>query len=487
MMIVAVGGGTRPLTTFTDDKRQLREALDRLQPTDTRADLSGAVDLAMGLVNQKKNLTPPDIVIYSDGAVPTLSISPELGKYVHFERVGKHSDNVGIVMMSMRRRVSAQGGLEGVIGIHNYSDAAKSFTLELSVDGRLFDAREMTLAAGEQKTEEIGQLPPEAGLLHAYLDLRDSLASDNDANLILKKADQTPVTLVTDGNLFLSRILALDDTLTLTESKTVPGDLPAGSVLVADLTAVPSLPPGVSALLIGQTDGPIPGTIGNEVENPQVVDWDRKHLVMAKVDLHGMRLARAHVITPSSGVETLIESDAGPIAVAQEVDGRRIVYLGWDLHNSDFPLTVAFPIFMANCLDWLSGERQRALAMNINTGDTLRLPVPAQATTVRLQAPDGAKEDLQPHNGFITLDHLRDVGLYHLTGTGLDQQIAANLFDSRESDLTPKNIALETGSGKMAEVKTGSVKTDNELWRILALLALVLLAAEWWVFHKRIG
>ncbi|MHB0937367.1 MAG: vWA domain-containing protein [Armatimonadota bacterium] len=488
MMIVAVGGGVRQLTTFTNDKRQLRDALNALQVTDARADLRQAIDLAAGLTGRKRGSTPPEIMIFSDGAVPPVQLPSGSKLNVNFQRVGKRGDNVGIVMMSMRRRMTRQGDFEGLIGIRNFSDVKKTFTLELSLNGRLLDARDVTLPAKGNRTEVLSQLPSDSGVLGAKIDLRDDLAVDNAASLILPKVDPVPVALATTGNQFLLTALGLDPTLEISEFSTAPATLARGSVLVADMVPVAQVPAGASALIIGQTSASLPITVKGTVEYPTIVDWNRRHPAMAYVDLSEAHISKAQVLRLSGGAEPLIETDAGPVAAAVEKNGQRFIYLGWDLHRSDFPLNASFPIFMANAMNWLSGERQRAQAVNVRTGEMVRLPMPAEAKDVRLKLPDGRRDALEVKGSTLSIDRVRQAGLYTLSGKGFEQQFTANLFDADESQLTPRNLVLTSSQGQQREVRArGSVHTQKEIWRTLALLALILLCVEWWIFHRRIG
>ncbi|HOF90018.1 MAG TPA: VWA domain-containing protein, partial [Armatimonadota bacterium] len=465
MMLVAVGGGTRPLTTFTNDKRQLREALNALTVTDTRADLRGAFDLAVGMARNRRGAGGAELFILSDGAVPPVQLPADFAMPVQYQKIGRRCDNVGIVMMSVRRRVSRDGGFEGLIGLKNFSPSTKVLTLELSLNDRLLDARELTLAGNSQRTEVLSELPANAGILRAHLDVRDDLAVDNDAAILLPRLDPVSVTLASTGNLFLETALGLDPTLTVRERSTVPASLPAGDVLFADMLPLNAPPAGVSVLLVGAGGAAVPGTIEKTVDNPQVVDWHRRHPVLSYVNLTGVRIAQAQVIQPAAGAEVLIESDAGPIAVAQDKGGQRLIYLGFDLHRSDFPLTIGFPIFVGNCVDWLSGQRQRAQAVNVRTGDLVPVPVPPHVKTLRLETPDQRRVDLHVTSGTVTLDRVTQAGVYRLTAKEdkhFALQLTANLLDGAESNLTPKNIITQAGADKPVEVASrGMVKAEQ--------------------------
>src|SRR6266545_4987508 len=52
-------------------------------------------------------------------------------------------------------------------------------------------------------------------------------------------------------------------------------------------------------------------------------------------------------IAPESWAHVVVDGDGGPMLLAGEKDGRRIVVLAFDLHNSDLPLQVAFPLLLS--------------------------------------------------------------------------------------------------------------------------------------------
>jgi len=489
MMLVAIGGATSALTPFTSDKRALALAIDAVPVTDTRADLRGALELAAGMASGKKTGDGPDIIVISDGALPALSMPASFQLPIHLISIGERCDNAGITMMSVRRRLSGTSDFDGLITIKNYSARPRTCPLELWLNSgksdQLIDAYDVTVPANGEKTEVLREVPANGGVLRAKLDIHDDLQLDNTAQLVLPNADPIAVTLATPGNLFLKTALSLDPAVTCTETSTVPSSLPAGSILVADNVPLSQLPTGVSALLIGEVGDALPGTFAHTVRAPTIVDWQHRHPALAHVDLSQIHLALASVVTPRTGATSLIESDAGPIALAEDRHGRRIVYLGWDLHRSDFALSPGFPIFIANVLDWLSGERQRAQVANVRTGEMVTIAMPVGTEQARLQAPDGTQTPLTVKGNTLTLDRFSQAGVYRLTGKGLDLRFAANLLDADESNLTPRTT-LTLGESA-AKVVSGPVRTEREIWRALLLLVLALLCLEWWVFHRRVG
>ncbi|HOF87331.1 MAG TPA: VWA domain-containing protein [Armatimonadota bacterium] len=487
MLLVAVGGGTRALTPFTTDKRALREALNRLRVTDGRADLRGALDLVAGMVQGRKEREPPRVVIVSDGAVPPVALPASFDLPIHFIKIGRRSENVGIVMMDVRRRISRRGGFEGLLSIKNFGNTARRFTLELTFEQTLLDARELTLGPGKQRTEVLSEFPEGVlaalknadGVLTATIALDDDLAVDNAARVLLPKTDPLPVALVSaGGNLFLETALKLDSMVQVTRGGFLPPTLPPGAVVIADGVPLSAIPHGVSALIIGPRalSPAVPARGRGMATAPTVADWDRRHPVLEHVDLSGLYISRAMTLAPTGGARALIETAEGPIALVEEKPGRRVIYLGWEMHDSDFPLRVGFPIFIGNCVDWLSGGRARAEGLTVRTGQVVQLPAAAGET---LTQPDGTTGPLGAGGFRAAL-----AGVYTVKGKEGTRRFVANLADAGESNLLPHSL---TFAGRAANVVSGPVRTEQELWRWVLLAALALLCLEWWVFHRRVG
>lgn len=486
MMLISIGGATQALSPFTSDKRALHDTLNRLRATDAPGDLRGALELAAGLVQGRPGEELPSITVISDGALPPVTLAGTQKIPIYYQQVGRRGDNMGITMLDVRRKLRG-AGYEGLIGMQNFSAARRSATLELYLDNTLQDAREVTLAPRGSHSVVLDTLPTDGGVLRAELRIRDDLAVDNRAEVLLPSAEPIPVVLATPGNLFLATALRLDPTLQVTVHDTVPSAIEPGSILIADRVPVGVVSRGVPVLSIGQVPA-LAGSAGTTVKMPAVLDWARQHPAMRHIDPSGWHIGDARTIQSAGTATPLVEVAGGPIAVAAETHGCRMIALGWDLFQSDVPLHATFPIFLANCLDWLSGERVRAHAVNFATGQPVRVPVPVDAGRVTLTAPNGRTERLTPQGGVVVIDRLVDAGQYRITAGKAHQLLTANLVNAAESNIAPqKNLRVQTPDGQAVPVTQRPLRTEREFWRMLALIALALLSIEWWVFHRRVG
>lgn len=94
--------------------------------------------------------------------------------------------------------------------------------------------------------------------------------------------------------------------------------------------------------------------IADDLSQASTTDRSRRDPITRHLDLSGVRIASARRALLKLWGRALAEADGSPVIAAGERGGVRSIWVGWDLLASDFPLRVAFPIFLANYVDWLA-------------------------------------------------------------------------------------------------------------------------------------
>jgi len=479
MAVIAAAAKTQVVSPFTSDRRALGARINSLQCTDTTTRLEEAVRLADSLCARKKHA---QIVVLSDGALPPLAEPLASRARLSFTRVGRRGENVAITALGARRSLS-EGGYELLVALENLCSTRRVFTVEVSREGRLLDAREQSLSAGGRGAE-VFQIPAaEAGLVRAKLEIADDLATDNAAWAFLAPRRQASVLLVTKGDLFLERALALDASLVVTKAQAPPSKAPPYQLVVNEGSDGAALPRARGYLFINSGGAQAPVEITGEVSAPTITDWSRSDPVTRYLDLSGVQIAKARRASLKPWGRALAESEGGPVIAAGERGGIRSIYLGWDLLQSDFPLRVAFPIFIANCVDWLVPSEAGGQGAAVRAGEVVPLPVPAGLSRLRLVSPDGSSTDLTVDQSPLPIKDTDRAGVYTVEGQGFRQQFAVNLLSREESNTKPADQI--TIAGKPVTGSLAGVMANKEMWRWPVIIALCLITLEWIVFHRR--
>lgn len=477
--IISAGISTRVLAPLTANKNVLKRAAANAKPSDTNCNLREAIVLAASLLRTKKNA---QVYVLSDGAVAPIN-DLALGKLgLQFVKIGKRNDNVAITAMDVRRGYGG-GAAQIFVTIRNYAKASKKINLELARDGDLVSVRPITIGAGSTQSE-LFDAPFESGLFSVGFDEKDDLQTDNAAYAALEPPRAIKVLLLSTGNLFLEKALNVDANVQLVRAAS-----PTATGGDYDVIVCEGLTPQntkANQLVFNTFTDLSPAEKLGVVSTPSVADWDRKHPVTRYANWNDVRFARSTAVRLKSWGKSIVESERTPIVIAGERGARRIIWCGFDIRDTDLPLRVTFPIFINSTLHWLTAPRSTSTQSMEGTppraSETIPLSPPPNTKAITISYPDKSTRRITIEANPLLFSQADQAGIYTASVGNWKKTFGVNLLSKNESDLTPRD-AIQVGEGKPITAE-GRGRANKELWGYLALLTLVLLGVEWWVYHR---
>ena len=496
MTLIIVGRAPVVAAAATNDKSLLQRVLASSSPDLSSADWSSALAMASGL---SQGLPEPQIVIISDGGLPA-GLPPVTGE-VLFLPVGRSGDNLAISTVGGR---PSGNEIDLLVSVANYGQTAGQALLSLYVDNQLIDSRNVEVAPDEIAPIS-WRIPNDAGIVEARLaatgESADYLAVDDRAWSVGNGRGKRNVLLVSSGNLFLERVLTVlpgyevtrllpDEAFTfedvnpydiyIFDGVAIPDPLPAGNILIFD--------PQPSVVSTGALPEIQVAGLFTDTAVTRIAD----DILLRNVDWRDVSIAEAKTIT-GGGLSPLIESVGGPLLLAGELDGRRIVVFPFDLAASDLPLQIAFPVILANITEWLAPGRISAAQEVIQPGAVVTLLPNPRADSALVELPNGETwETSSPgRSGPILFDATTQPGIYTIsyldTASELIEtdQFAVNFFKPDESSIIPvNNLRL----GQIEVTPTGAQNMGRlELWSYILGIGLILILLEWWIaYHQGI-
>jgi Ca-activated chloride channel homolog len=520
--VIAAGEGAQVLVASTQDRRVAHQAIESIRHTHGRGDLTAALQLASAVGARQPDT---EIVILSDGRAALPENLAVRGR-VRYLPAGISGENQAISLLSLE---SAPGGSLTVFAqITNYGETAVERRLELYADGVLLNAYSLELPAGGQRAVLVDDLPAISSIEARLTELEcppsaggdcpeDALPLDDRAWAVHRITRPAAVTLVTPGNRFLETALALLPNLEVSLALPEEYDPAALAGPPPDLTifdaSVPAaeLPPG-GLLFIAPPRSTDLFTITGTVDQPQPRPVSPDDPLLANISLSGINILDAVQIPLPEWARPVIAGDtpeeSSPLLFAGEVGGRRAAVLAFDLHRSDLPLNLSFPLLLANLTGWLApggdcaivsgsefeGEQPSAsaglcigasdLPAQVLPGEAVAFTPPLDAGEITLTRPDGSRARVALEAGQAVLGDLEQLGIYHLDwDDGARVSFAANLFLPGESNIQPlENLPVIGDEGSAGEQAPQQAR--QEWWRLLAFTALILLVAEWLVYNR---
>lgn len=479
---VAAESGFEPAV---DGAGRLARAIDRVSQSDEPADLPRALSFATALLHGRPH---PTIVLVSDGGFSedARKQADTRGVDVRWLRVGRRARNVALLGFGARRLPSDPTSVEAAVTLRNFGDAPQAVTLEIVAGTAVADRARLTLAPGETRRHALPDVATPDGRLEARLTVTggDDLASDDRAYAVVPTPERRRVLRVGAPDLYLDgALLSLGATVSV--DRAVAADVEATRPRWAPYDAVifdgvaPAPPPAAGRFLYVAPRGPgSPFAVRGSLSAPVISDVRRAHPLARQLDLGDVNIAEAARLTLEPGDVAVAASLGAPLIAARERPGLRVVALAFDLRRSDLPMRAAFPLLLANTIEWLAGGAGREV-MPALPGSTARVPVPPGTRSVEIVDPSGARATW-PADGDVALVPIRAPGFYRVGQVTL----AANLGDSTESDTrVPDTLTLGGTTLKAPDAPAGRARRPLAVWALLLAGALLLL--EWATTHRR--
>jgi hypothetical protein len=181
---------------------------------------------------------------------------------------------------------------------------------------------------------------------------------------------------------------------------------------------------------------------------------------------------------------SLVRAETTPLVALGEKRNLRVVYLGFDLQDSNFPLRAGFPILMANTLAWLTRETGRTANVATQTGRAVPIEVIADVKEISVETPDHRTVKLPVQSGQVLFDDTEQAGVYRVRQGSQQRVFVANLLNRAESNIMPRD-QLQLGARTVNQAEKPGV-INREIWKWLALVGLSVLCMEWFVYHRRL-
>ena len=537
-MIITFAEQPDVVQEFTNNRRLLREALDRIEPTAGKTDLTGALQLADGFANPGKvydpesdtdtevtQQQPVELYIFSDGRFRNVSDFSLGNLNPLFLPIGTfEAANLAITAFNTRRVEDRPDQQQAFVQVANFSNEDRTVVVELYLDDNLVDAANLKLSAGGVGSTNFTLAQEAAGELRAQLDIpagfEDMLAADNKAYCALENRSDGRVLLVTPRNNHLERALSteradrfakvekiapqvLETKEFQTQAQTENYDL-----IIFDQCA-PKAMPQANTLFVGQlppAESWIERSSKEKEFGPQITDWDRSHPLLNLIELGNVLIYDSYVVKPPAGGRILVDSTRGPLLAIAPRDRYEDAVLGFEIvgrdeegnyaFNTTWPRKRSFPLFWLNVLEYFSKPEQSS--QTFTPDELAELRVNSLAEKLQVELPNGETRGLSAEQpGRLVFPETEQLGIYRVKDNRETIKLfAVNLFDRDESD-----VALEIrqeGEDVVKEVKSleiGYVDVSaqsptapvrRELWKPLLLIALVVLVLEWYIYNRRV-
>jgi hypothetical protein len=321
----------------------------------------------------------------------------------------------------------------------------------------------------------------------------DSVGTDKSAWAAVPAEPPRHLLLVSRGDFFLEAALADDPSVKVTVVP--PSEYRVGMERAYDLAIfdgfLPLAVPTSSTLVMAPPAGRFgPARFAGNQPAGAVEASSAGPLaaLLQYVDLSDVHVAQVRSVTLPGWMQPLATANGHPVLAAGEQGNARFALVSFDLQHSDWPLRVSFPIMLQNLLHYLAP----GLALGhttVTTGQAVTFFPPPRTRVLDVVRPNGSVKQLKPP--FPPFTDTSQPGLYTVKAVGTPSAGAAaagrqaafavNFFPARPA---PAAGPATVHAGHVQAGKTLIASVPISVISVFEVVALLLLAVEWWIAFR---
>ncbi len=383
------------------------------------------------------------------------------------------AENVGITGLAVMPNTDGDPStLRGLVQITNGSLIPKEVRLRASGLGEANISLSLTVGPGESEIRNLDLTSFQQGPIRTSVtSVRDGLVDDNVAYAVIPSRTRTRVTMVTPGNVYLETAFkAMSQIELVTVSKEEYDSDDVADLYVFD-RFIPEVVPDAPGLFFLPTELPM-------LESSPSGGSLEMHPLFKGVSLSDLMVERVASPNFLTGDSQILWGDTEtPLLVASDLN-YRMIEVGFALDGSNFPLQPAFPIFLRNAVVWML---ESDLPQSSGPG---QIEIPGMNATVT----DLEGKSVQTNSiDQVTSFEARAPNLYSVNQGENTFWMPINLTNPRVTLVNESKLesASRLGTNGLVDTEFES-QADPALWRMLALIAFVLVILEWLTYHRRI-
>lgn len=468
--VVSISKSASLLLYASESKSDVKSTIQAIEPTFSHMDTEKAAELLLSLKKQDSQAT---IVLFGDKPV---NVGNE---EIQFSDYRKQNDNYAIIRFT---HTSVGGQISAMSTIRNQSERDSTISVSLYGDETFLDSQLVQIDAEQIKTIWWRDIPDTVQNLSCVIDTEDILKHDNQAYDTVYRDEPAKVLLVTEGNIFLEKVLSLMKNVELTRTK--PGELTeykGYGLYIFDRLVPESLPRDGNLVIFAPVENNL-FQVGGWMDTPVVKRSE--HAIFSYISNINFAVGRTRILNKPDWADIISEYNGNPVIMDGRIENTRILVFGFNLYETDLPLQSEFPVLMSNMIsEYAPGGGSHVTGMLV--GDMAEFDLYPDTEKTEVVLPDGSRITIAPPIPPEPFIETYKPGIYRLEQTNssgtLTVPFAVNLTDewlmeNREA----RGSASESDSGLYIPIR----KTGYMLRIPLLFAAILILLLEWWFYRS---
>ncbi|MBR5421592.1 MAG: VWA domain-containing protein [Lachnospiraceae bacterium] len=478
LSVISTADMANILIANSTDRTKLKELVRSITSSDREGNMQEAYRLAATLESDH-------VVILTDGDGSASAAEYAESLKADVIDVGEAVSDLSLDYISL-----SSDSREAALRFTNYSEGTAEFEVTLyNADGSILTMQSCTAEAGKSSSVLFSDVEPTGAYVRAVISAirfsngdSDSLAVDDSACALTRRAGVAKGILVGNGNTFIERaymaVCGESLTRTATDSAVTSGGynvviydagfVPQGAKSGRDTGDREDAAAKINHLRFENSGGAgsLDHVLVNVKESPMTEGLKEFTLGSNSVVYYDL----------PEWAESFMEADGKCVGYYGSDGMHKEVVVGFDIRETDFPVKAEFPVFMAGALSYLSDLN--ILANDVyDAGEALLLNPSAEFTPDQLMVTDALQPGEPAPLLSLNTDH---AGIYRVSAGEREEYFCIRpSLAGRDGRLKTEDIK---GSGNYKQTLA-----RKSLSNALLVAAILMLILEWFIFVKRLN
>ncbi len=481
MTLVSASRNIKVELSGSTDKKEFVSKLEEIKPTNSAGNIEDSYSLIKAMCDQLQSYK---VVYFTDQSINMKELNGEVVE------IGTQRPNVSLDYIA-----EARAGKELKVMIRATNHGSEKVNTEICLYGeeKLISIKNEELKAFETKTVYFDNVPDGSKYIYGELSEDDGLLEDNRIYSVIKQTESKKVLLSTEQNIFLEK--ALNTLRDIELFKSLPDEeiKEDFDLYILDGDYKGKLPAKGNILFLNPQTNNNFFKVGEEIVGGKAAITT--HAVTKYMNNSDFVISNFNLIVMPYWGSPLIKVEEKTAAFAGDFKGQKVAVLGFDIHNSDFPLTMEFPIFINNLISYLV-DRDTMTNTTYNCGDSLEITPLPETEKLYIDEPDGKRTEFDSKFPVKTFESTYSTGIYKITqlsGNKQHQKMVSVNFPVSESgptdtisDINSENENNQAASGKGNNTENSSKNRGGfNLLNLLLLTALIIMGLEWVTYVRQ--
>lgn len=474
-LMTAAKGGEILLSNVTD-KQVAKNAVRNLSCTELAGTLEDCKNMVRSVCSQWEKY---GVIMFTDAPVVLDSLEASV------VNLATEGENMAVNYVSYGN--NDEGSLTVLAKISNFGKADGTREVNLYGDDKLLDVQKVTVPAGDSAVVYFQNISFDGVVLKAEINEKDMLQNDNIAGAVVNTGASKRVLLVTGGNTFLEKALGTMTTLDVykTTDLEVIGKNETFDLYIFDNVMPDTVPESGNIIYLNPDSKEAPRT-EDSIEVTGSKEGAKLSFVNSALSEYlengsfGVNYAKVFERPVWANAFLMYGEDC--CGYYGENGLRKVVCLGFDIHETDLALSADFPIMIYNIMNYAL-ESALVESASYMTGDKVPLYSRGHDSDLTVTLPDGGEVIIDAALTSKVFTDMDNTGLYTVSQK-VGEETVSNAF------YVGFPVERESGQETGVSVEGATVGSDDmpdggrDLRGIVIALLMVLLLAEWLIYVR---